>query len=80
MPVTLSDDDLKFYKRMSWFLHSMTYSLTTGFLEDETSREKIKQQVHKLAEGMTSGTCPDDLCWDKEKGCIPCSDRPNKKL
>ena len=69
MPGKLSGEDEKRYERLVWLLHSAVYGLTTKFLKEEASRKEILKRVQDV---VAFAGCPDDLCYDKEKGCIPC--------
>ena len=69
MPLSQEDKD---YEQLVWLLHSLTYALTARFRRDKGSRAVILAKLTKLASEMFSGGCPDDLCYNKEKGCIPC--------
>ena len=75
MPGPLSEIDRKRYGQLASLLHSLTYSLTNRFMNDEKSRgeilDQLKEHSSKLVEQYAG--CPDDLCYDKEQGCIPCT-------
>ena len=72
MPVTFSAADQQQYDRMVQLLHSLVYSLTTRFVQDEASRAKILNKLGKCAWEMLHEFGCGDLCTDKEKGCVSC--------
>ena len=74
MPARLSDQDRWNYERLVWLLHSLTYALTTRFLQDERSRDAIVTRLNKCVKELTNVNAfgCGDLCSDEKKGCVPC--------
>ena len=72
MAIPISANDRKLYFEMVRLLHSLVYTLTTKFLQDDKSRDDIVHQLKLVAAAMTDRYGCGDLCPDKEKTCVPC--------
>ena len=72
MRVTLTDEEQRQYVRMVRLLHSLTYGITTKFVQDKQSRQELMNKLHDHASQLLTFSGCGDLCYDEEKGCISC--------
>lgn len=78
-----SKEDEERYKNLVSLLHSLTFALTNRFLKEEGSRPKIVDDLARYAAlllDFTGGCSDPQLCYDKERGCYPCSDQAARKV
>jgi len=76
MGVKFSAKDQKLYIQMVRLLHSLTYAVTTRFIQDKDSRVEILNKLNYHATLLLEYTDCGDLCPDKENGCGTCPPKP----